>query len=423
MDEGGVILLVQELSRNARNAAAIVRNSPQMQRDAALRAAAAEVRKNITQLCTISAREVDDAQRAGATPAFIDRLVLTPQRIEAAAAGIEAVAALPDPLGRVLEVRQRPNGLRIEKVSVAIGVLGMICESRPAVAADAGALAIKSGNALLLRSGSESFESAGVFLQALRAGLRAAGLSEGAVSDLGTSDRAAVGELLRGAGCCVDLIIPRGGASLVRRVLDEARVPVLAHAAGLCHTYIDAQADMAQAHAVVMNAKLRRTGVCGATETLLIHRDRLLESVPLLRALHAAGCALRGDDAVRACAADIVVPAAPEDADTEYLDAILSVYAVDSLAQAIAHVNRHGSGHTDAILTRDADAAAQFMTQVDSAIVMHNASTQFADGGEFGMGGEIGIATGRLHARGPVGLDGLTTYQWRVHGAGHVRPA
>ena len=412
---------VQNAGRSARAAADLLRTAPQTQRNAALHAAAAAVRAGAEALLKVNAQETEGAAAAGANAAFLDRLRLTPERVEAAAAGIEAVAALPDPLGRVLDVRERPNGLRIEKRSVAIGVIGMICESRPAVAADAGALAIKSGNALLLRSGSESFRSAGLLLQALRAGLRAAGLPEGSVSDLGTTDRAAVGEMLRGAGGNIDMIIPRGGAGLVRRVLEESRVPVLAHAAGLCHTYIDVAADMLRAQAVVLNAKMRRTGVCGATETLLVHRDRLPDLPVVLQALQAAGCRILGDADVCAVMPGIE-PVGPDDADTEYLDAILSVFTVDDVAGAVHHIAVHGSGHTDAILTEDPVAAERFLTGVDSAIVMHNASTQFADGGEFGMGAEIGIATGRLHARGPVGLEGLTTYQWVVRGTGQTRP-
>ncbi|MBV9778113.1 MAG: glutamate-5-semialdehyde dehydrogenase, partial [Acetobacteraceae bacterium] len=353
--------------------------------------------------------------------AFRDRLALTPDRVEAMARGLEDIAALPDPLGRTLAEWTRPNGLRIQRVATPIGVIGMVYESRPNVGADAAGLCLKSGNAVILRGGSESHRSAQAINVALAAGLRAAGLPEAAVQVAPTADRAYVAAMLGAAGL-IDLVIPRGGKSLVERVQREARVPVLAHAEGLCHTYVHAAADPAMARAVVCNAKLRRPGVCGATETLLIDAEAAAALLPgIVAELRARGCDFRADEAARAIVPDLP-PAREEDYDTEWLDAVLSVRVVDGVDEALAHIARHGSEHTDAIITEDAAAAGRFLRGVDSAVALWNASTQFCDGGEFGFGAEIGIATGRIHARGPVGLEQLTTYRYLVRGHGQVRP-
>jgi glutamate-5-semialdehyde dehydrogenase len=355
----------------------------------------------------------------GLTSALIDRLKLDPKRLEGVAAGLEAVATLPDPVGELIDETKRPNGLLLQRVRVPLGVVGIIYESRPNVTADAGALGLMSGNAVILRGGSEAIGTSRAIHAALLAGLREAGLPEDAIQLVPTTDRAAVGAMLKAAGL-IDIIIPRGGKSLVARVQEEARVPVLAHLDGLCHSYVDAAADPAKAKALVVNAKMRRTGICGATETLLIDRA-FADPAPILAALLDAGCELRGTDEARALDPRIV-PASDEDWDTEYLDSICSVALVDGVAGAMAHIAAHGSHHTDAIITEDAAAAERFLNGVDSAIVMVNASTQFADGGEFGLGAEIGISTGRLHARGPVALEGLTTYKWLVRGTGQTRP-
>ena len=355
-----------------------------------------------------------------AQAAFVDRLALDSARIEGIATGLEAIAALPDPVDRVLARFERPNGLVIERVAVPLGVIGIVFESRPAVTADAGALCLKAGNAAILRGGSESFHSASLIHACLVDGLRAAGLPEAAITLVPVRDRAAVGAMLRGLEGNLDVIVPRGGPSLVARVQAEARVPVFAHLEGNNHVYVHASADRAKALAIVRNAKLRRTSVCGAAETLLVDRGSPLHRDLVLDMLD-AGCEIRGDVASGALDPR-VVPATEADWRTEYLDAILAVKVVDGLEAAIAHVERYGSRHTDCIVAEDAAAAARFLREVDSAIVLHNASTQFADGGEFGFGGEIGIATGRLHARGPVGVDQLTTFKYKVHGTGQVRP-
>jgi len=369
----------------------------------------------------LEANRRDLAEASGLTAAMRDRLVLDEKRIEAMAAGLEEVAALPDPVGRVLAEWTRPNGLRIARVSVPLGVVGIVYESRPNVTADAGGLCLKAGNAAILRGGSESFHSSRAIAATLRRGIAAAGLPEDAVQLVPTRDRAAVGHLLTMAGL-VDLVVPRGGRSLVERVQKEARVPVLAHLEGICHVYLDRAADPEKARRIAFNAKMRRTGICGAMETLLVDGEAAASLLPpILSELRAAGCELRGDDATRAID-PAVAPACEADWTTEYLDAILSVAVVDGVAGAIDHINRYGSHHTDAIVTEDEGAAEKFLSEVDSAIVLWNASTQFADGGEFGMGAEIGIATGRLHARGPVGAEQLTSYKYMVRGDGQVRP-
>ena len=408
-----------ELGTAARTAAQTLATTPTAAKAAALRAAAAAIRADADAILAANAQDIATTEAIGLSGAMLDRLRLDPARLEAMAAGVEAVAGLPDPVGEVIDRRERPNGLTLTRVRVPIGVIGIIYESRPNVTADAGALAVMAGNAAILRGGSEAIRSNRAIHAAMARGLASAGLPEGAVQLIPTTDRAAVGDMLRADGM-IDLIVPRGGKSLVARVQAEARVPVLAHLDGLNHSYVDRAADPVMAEAVVVNAKLRRTGVCGATETLLIDRG-YADPLPILSGLIAAGCELRGDAEVRALH-PAILEANDDDWDTEYLDAILSVKLVDGVDDAIAHIAAHGSHHTDAILTEDAATAEHFLARVDSAIVMWNASTQFADGGEFGLGAEIGIATGRLHARGPVALEGLTTYKWIVRGTGQTRP-
>jgi glutamate-5-semialdehyde dehydrogenase len=410
--------LLQQAAIAARAAARVLAQSPTARRNDALHAMAAALRAAAP---AILAANADDLAGFSGSNAFRDRLVLTEARIEAMAKGLDDIAALPDPVGRILADWTRPNGLRIQRVATPIGVIGMIYESRPNVGADAAGLCLKSGNAVLLRGGSDSLHSARAIHAALSAGLRTAGLPAACVQIAPSADRAFVAAMLAGAGL-LDLIIPRGGKSLVERVQREARVPVLAHAEGLCHTYVHAAADPAMARRVVANAKMRRTGICGATETLLIDRAIAPELLPLLVAdLRALGCDFRADATARDLVPDL--PAASEtDFDTEWLDAILSVAVVDGVDAALAHITRHGSAHTDAIVTEDAAVAEHFLAGLDSAVALWNASTQFCDGGEFGFGAEIGIATGRIHARGPVGLEQLTTYRYVVRGSGQVRP-
>ena len=412
---------MERLGRAARDAAAELAHADPGIKARALEAAAGSLRHRMTDILTANAKDMEGGRAKGLSDAMLDRLALNPARIEAMAEGLEAIARFPDPVGRVLAEWERPNGLKIARVSVPLGVIGIIYESRPNVTADAGGLCLKSGNAAILRGGSESFHSSGAILECLQAGLREAGLPEAAIQRVPTTDRAAVGILLTMSDT-VDIIVPRGGRGLIERVQNESRIPVIAHLDGLCHTYIHAAADPEMARAIALNAKMRRTGVCGATETLLIDRAIAEAEVgPILDALIAAGCEIRGDETV--CRLEPrAVPAVADDWDTEYLDAILSVKVVDGLDSAIAHINRHGSRHTEAIVTSDAAAAEAFLTYVDAAIVLHNASTQYADGGEFGMGAEIGISTGRLHARGPVGAEQLTIYKYVVRGTGQVRP-
>jgi len=356
------------------------------------------------------------------TGAFLDRLTLTPARIEAMADGIATVRAIPDPVGVVTESWQRPNGMTIERVRVPLGVVAVIFESRPNVAADAGVLCLKSGNAVILRGGSDSFRSCRAIHESLAQGLREAGLPEAAITLVPTRDRAAVGLLLGGLNGAIDVIVPRGGKSLVARVEAEARVPVFAHLEGVNHVYVDRSADLDMAKSIVLNAKMRRVGVCGAAETLLVDRSGAASSLkPLVSMLIDAGCEVRGDETVQQADAR-AKPATDEDWDTEYLDAVIAARVVDGVDEAIAHIHNHGSHHTDAIVAEDAGAAQKFLNEVDSAIVLHNASTQFADGGEFGFGAEIGIATGKFHARGPVGAEQLTSFKYRIHGTGQTRP-
>jgi glutamate-5-semialdehyde dehydrogenase len=410
---------LEEAARAARAATSALAAAPRAIKDQALLLAAAALREHEAQI--IAANAEDIAAAPGLTPAFRDRLLLNSARVEAMAKGLEEVAALPDPVGRVLAEWQRPNGLRFQRVAQPLGVIGMIFESRPNVTADAAALCLKSGNAVILRGGSESLRSATAIHACMVQGLKLAGLPEAAVQVAPSADRAFVGAMLRASGL-IDLIIPRGGKGLVTRVMEEARVPVLAHAEGLCHTYIQAGADHAMARAVLANAKMRRTGVCGATETLLIDAAIAPALLPALIAdLRALGCDFRADEAARAIVPGLKL-ATDEDYATEWLDAILSVKVVAGVDEALSHIRRFGSEHTEAIITEDARAAQQFLDGIASAVGLWNASTQFCDGAEFGFGAEIGIATGRLHARGPVGLEQLCTYRYKIFGTGQVRP-
>ena len=411
-----------EIGRRARAAARALALAPADQKNRALGAMAAAVRAQTSLILAANAEDVAEARAAGVTGAFLDRLALDPARADAIAAGIDAVRGLKDPVGTVMESWTRPNGMRIERVRVPLGVIGIIYESRPNVTADAGVLCLKSGNAAILRGGSDSMRSSRAILTALTEGLRAANLPEAAIQLVPTRDRAAVGLMLSGLDGNIDVIVPRGGKSLVARVQAEARVPVFAHLEGVCHVYVDKAASLDMAKKIVLNAKMRRTGVCGAAETLLVDRAGAGSQLkPLIEMLIAAGCEIRGDKATLAVDKR-VKPAIEEDWSTEYLDAIIAVKVVDNVEAAIDHIERYGSHHTDAIITEDQATAEKFLREVDSAIVLHNASTQFADGGEFGFGAEIGIATGRLHARGPVGVDQLTTFKYRIHGNGQTRP-
>jgi glutamate-5-semialdehyde dehydrogenase len=408
------------LGRVARAAAAEMALASAEAKNAALTAAAAAIRAQRAAILQANARDMAAAEQRGLTAAMLDRLKLDDMRVEAMAKGLEEIARFPDPVGGVLAEWTRPNGLRIQRVRVPLGVVGIIYESRPNVTADAGALCLKAGNAAILRGGSESFHSSRAIHAALVEGLAAAGLPAAAIQLVPTIDRAAVGEMLR-MSQHIDIIVPRGGRSLIERVQAESRIPVIAHLEGNCHTYVDGAADPAKARAIVLNAKMRRTGVCGATETLLVDRRAVGQLPQLLADLIGAGCEVRGDAETQRADAR-VKPATAADWDTEYLDAIIAAKVVDGVDGAITHINRHGSHHTDAIVTEDAAAAERFLARVDAAIVMHNASTQFADGGEFGMGAEIGISTGKLPPRGPVGAEQLTSYKYVVRGTGQLRP-
>ncbi len=410
---------IADLGRQARAAARIIATASTADKNAAIEAAAEALLARTDEIIAANKEDVAEAREAGKPDAFIDRLMLDEARINGMAEGMRTVAALPDPVGRKLAQFERPNGLNIERVAVPIGVIGMIYESRPNVGADASALCLKSGNVIILRGGSDSRRSSRAIVECVASGLKKAGLPESAVQMIDTPERSAVGALLR-ATEVIDLVIPRGGKSLVKLVRDEARVPTLLHLDGNCHTYVHEAADLEKAVAIVTNAKQRRFGVCGATESLVV--DEAVASAFLPKLLDAlAGCEVRGDPA--ACAIDDrIVPADESDWTTEYLDNILSVKIVPGLDAGIDWVSQHSSGHTDAILTEDEAAADRYLATIDSAVVMHNASTQFSDGGEFGMGAEIGIATGKIHARGPVGLEQLTTFKYQVHGQGQTRP-
>jgi glutamate-5-semialdehyde dehydrogenase len=408
------------MGQAARVSASALALTPAETRDWALKAAAAAIRERRGDILSANKQDMDAAGQKALSGALLDRLKLDEKRVEAMAKGLEEIAAFPDPLGAVLAEWTRPNGLAIQRVRVPLGVIGIIYESRPNVTADAGGLCLKSGNAAILRGGSESFNSSRAVHGALAEGLRAANLPAEAIQLVPTTDRAAVGEMLR-LSDYIDIIVPRGGKGLIERVQNESRIPVIAHLDGNCHTYIDGAADAAMARQIVLNAKMRRTGVCGATETLLVDRRAIDQLPPILGDLAAAGCEIRGDAETRALDPR-VKPASESDWDTEFLDAIIAVKLVHGVDEAIAHINRHGSHHTEAIVTEDQAAARRFIERVDAAIVMHNTSTQFADGGEFGMGAEIGISTNRLPPRGPVGAEQLTTYKYVVRGRGQVRP-
>ncbi|MDR2215651.1 MAG: glutamate-5-semialdehyde dehydrogenase [Nevskiaceae bacterium] len=413
---------MQALGRTAAAARGALAQSSGAVRNAALAAAAHALRAQRAQILAANAQDMADAQARNLSSAMLDRLRLDDKRVESMARGIEDIIALPDPLGSVAAEWTRPNGLHIQRVRVPLGVIGIIYESRPNVTADAGALCLKSGNPVILRGGSESRQSSAAIHACLLEGLRAAGLPSGAIQLVPTADRAAVGMMLAGLNRCIDVIVPRGGRSLVERVQAEARVPVIGHLEGLCHVYVDRDADPEMARDIVVNAKLRRTGICGAAETLLVDRGCPGALLPfLLDALAEGGCELRGDEAVQR-ADQRVKPATEQDWSTEYLDAIISVRIVDGVEGAIEHIARYGSAHTDSIVTNNAATAERFLRELDSAILLHNASTQFADGGEFGMGAEIGISTDRFHARGPVGVEQLTSYKYVVRGSGQVRP-
>jgi glutamate-5-semialdehyde dehydrogenase len=412
---------MHELGASARAAARVLATVRREAKDRALLAAALRLRAQRATILEANAQDVGAARERGLRASLLDRLALDEARIEAMAAGLKAVAALDDPIGQEMARWRRPNGLDIARVRVPLGVVGIIYESRPNVTADAGALCLKAGNAAILRGGSESFHSSAAILACLQAGLETADLPPAAIQTVPTTDRAAVGMLLS-MNEFVDVIVPRGGPSLIERVQKESRIPVLAHRDGICHVYLDGAADPAMARTITLNAKMRRTSVCGAAETLLVDRAAALRLLPgVIDDLITAGCALRGDAAAQAMDAR-VAPASPADWSTEYLDAILAIRVVDGVAAAIHHINRYGSHHTDTIVTGDPAAAERFLREVDSAIVLHNASTQFADGGEFGMGAEVGISTGRLHARGPVGVEQLTSYKYVVRGSGQIRP-
>jgi glutamate-5-semialdehyde dehydrogenase len=414
--------LMMTLGEAARTAARQLALAETARKNTALTAMAAKIRRSAADILSENRRDLEAAQARDLKASFIDRLTLTEARIEAMAKGLEEIAALPDPVGQVMAQWTRPNGLAFSRVRVPIGVIGIIYESRPNVTADAGGLCLKSGNAALLRGGSDGFHSSAAIVACLQRGLDAAGLPRTAIQMVPTADRACVGMMLEGLGGTLDLIVPRGGKSLVARVQQDARVPVFSHLEGICHVYVDKAADIGMACKVVLNAKMRRTGVCGAAETILIDRaaaDRLLK--PIISTLIDGGCAVRGDEACQA-ADPRVTPATEADWGVEFLDAIVAMRLVDGVEGAMAHIARFGSQHTESIITADTAAAERFLSEVDSAIVLHNASTQFADGGEFGFGAEIGIATGKLHARGPVGVEQLTTFKYQVRGAGQIRP-
>jgi glutamate-5-semialdehyde dehydrogenase len=414
--------LMLDIGKRARAAAGPLALATAERKFAALSGMSQALIRNIDSILTANALDMADGTDAGLTPAILDRLRLDETRIRAIAGSLREIADLKDPVGEIIAQWDRPNGLHIERVRTPLGVIGVIYESRPNVTADAGALCLKAGNPVILRGGSDSAHSSAAIYACMVEGLKSAGLPQDAIQRVPVTDRAAVGEMLKGLGGNLDVIVPRGGKSLVARVQNDARVPVFAHLEGICHVYVDASADLEMARNIVVNAKMRRTGVCGSAETLLVDRKvAATHLVPLLQDLAAKGCEIRGDKDVLAAFKD-TVSASDEDWSTEYLDAIISVKLVDGVSGAIEHINRYSSHHTEAVITQDAAVAERFFNEIDSAILLHNASTQFADGGEFGMGGEIGIATGRMHARGPVGVEQLTSFKYRVRGCGQTRP-
>jgi glutamate-5-semialdehyde dehydrogenase len=411
-----------QLGHNARAAARTLALASTTQKNQALRAMAGLIRQHSNEILDANALDLDLARTKDLKSSFVDRLTLNPARIEAMAQGLEEIADLEDPVAKISEKWTRPNGMEISRVSVPIGVIGIIFESRPNVTADAGALCLKSGNAAILRGGSDGFHSSSAIMATLRGGLTEAGLDQNCIQMVPSTDRASVGEMLQGLNGMIDLIVPRGGKNLVARVQSEARVPVFSHLEGLCHVYVDKDADLEMANSIVLNAKMRRTGVCGSAETILIDKACAATHLkPIIRTLIDAGCEVRGDKATMT--ADPAVKAATEeDWATEYLDAIVAMAVVDGVNGAMEHIAKYGSQHTDSIITANQQTAERFLREVDSAIVLHNASTQFADGGEFGFGAEIGIATGKMHARGPVGVGQLTTFKYQIRGSGQVRP-
>ena len=420
--ENSVDDIMAEIGLNARIAARALALATPEQKRLALQTGAGAINAHRKAILAANGKDMAQAEAKGISKAFLDRLLLTDARIDGIVEAVRTIADLPDPVGTTIAQWDRPNGLHIERVRTPLGVIGVIFESRPNVTADAGALCIKSGNAVILRGGSDSFHSSHAIVECMLDGLHAARLPVKSIQLVPTTDRAAVGEMLKGLGGNIDVIVPRGGKSLVARVQDEARVPVFAHLEGLVHIYIDRAADLDTAVTVTLNSKMRRTGICGAAETLLVHKDVVDTHLePILTALRQKGCEIRGNDVVRRYCAE-TVPVTEEDWRTEYEDAIISVKVVDSLADAIAHIEHYSSHHTEAIITQDAEAAEKFLNEIDSAILLHNASTQFADGGEFGFGGEIGIATGKMHARGPVGVEQLTSFKYRIRGNGQTRP-
>jgi glutamate-5-semialdehyde dehydrogenase len=414
--------MMMTLGCAAREAAKALALATTAQKNDALMAMAAKIRRSAADILSENSRDLENARRKDLKGSFLDRLTLNEARLEAIAKGLEEIAALPDPVGEVMAKWKRPNGLEISRVRVPIGVIGIIYESRPNVTADAGGLCLKSGNAAILRGGSDSFHSSAAIIACLQRGLDIAGLPRTAIQMVPNADRDCVGLMLEGLSGTIDLIVPRGGKSLVARVQQDARVPVFSHLEGICHVYVDKAAETEMAQSIVRNAKMRRTGICGAAETILIDRAGAEKHLkPVIAALIEAGCEIRGDEACRA-ADPRVKPAKNEDWSTEYLDAIVAMKLVDGVDEAMAHIARYGSQHTDSIVTEDTAIAERFLKELDSAIVLHNASTQFADGGEFGFGAEIGIATGKLHARGPVGVEQLTTFKYQVRGSGQTRP-
>jgi glutamate-5-semialdehyde dehydrogenase len=417
-----IATVMAEIGRNARKGANALKIATPEQKRTALLTAAGAINAHRKQILAANALDMQAAEQKGISKAFLDRLLLTDARIDGIIEAVKTIAELPDPVGTVISEWDRPNGLHIERVRTPLGVIGVIFESRPNVTADAGALCIKSGNAVILRGGSDSFHSSRAIVDCLLDGLHLAGLPVECVQLVPTTDREAVGEMLKGLDGNIDVIVPRGGKTLVARVQSEARVPVFAHLEGLVHVYIDKSADLDKAVSVTLNAKMRRTGICGAAETLLVHKDVVATHLkPIIAALVAKGCEIRGDATVMSMIPE-ALEATEKDWQTEYEDAIISVRVVDSLEAAIAHIEHYSSHHTEAIIAEDAEAVEKFFNEIDSAILMHNASTQFADGGEFGFGGEIGIATGKMHARGPVGVEQLTSFKYRVRGNGQLRP-
>jgi glutamate-5-semialdehyde dehydrogenase len=422
IDQQSIAATMETLGKAARAASAGLALCNSDQRNAALRQAAAEIRAHAGAILAANSKDMHAAEARELSGALLDRLALDEERIESMACGLETVSELPDPVGQVLAEWERPNGLKIQRVSVPLGVIGIIYESRPNVTADAAGLCLKSGNAVILRGGSESFHSSQAIYRCLVAGLSAAGIDPAAVQMVPTTDREAVGYLLSSMAEYLDVVVPRGGKSLIKRVQEEARIPVIGHLEGICHVYLHESASLEMAKDIVLNAKMRRTGICGAAETVLVDRAAAGRLLPdIVYALADAGCEVRGDDEVQKLVANVVA-ATEEDWSTEYLDAIISIRVVDDIRQAMEHIRYYGSGHTESIVADDVDAATLFFADVDSAILLHNASTQFADGGEFGMGAEIGIATGRIHARGPVGAEQLTSYKYIVRGSGQIRP-